>query len=109
MYLFIIIDRYSRYIVDYELSSTLEKGFVMTGLMLSFLSMMEIYAAHWTIEVFFKEAKQQLKLGTCQSRDFDAQIAHVTACYLLYTLLVYFRRVNSYESLGGLFDAIKND
>lgn len=29
MYLFIIIDWYSRYIVDYELSSTLEKGFVM--------------------------------------------------------------------------------
>jgi putative transposase len=29
MYLFIIIDWYSRYIMDYELSSTLEKGFVM--------------------------------------------------------------------------------
>jgi putative transposase len=29
MYLFVIIDWYSRYIVDYELSSTLEKGFVM--------------------------------------------------------------------------------
>jgi putative transposase len=28
MYLFIIIDWYSRYIVDYELSSTLEKGFL---------------------------------------------------------------------------------
>jgi len=32
MYLFIIIDWYSRYIVDYELSSTLEKDFVMTCL-----------------------------------------------------------------------------
>lgn len=32
MYLFIIIDWYSRKIVDYELSSTLEKGFVMTCL-----------------------------------------------------------------------------
>lgn len=32
MYLFVIIDWYSRFIVDYELSSTLEKGFVMTCL-----------------------------------------------------------------------------
>ena len=32
MYLFIIIDWYSRRIVDYELSSTLEKTFVMNGL-----------------------------------------------------------------------------
>lgn len=32
MYLFIIIDWHSRCIVDYELSSTLEKGFVMTCL-----------------------------------------------------------------------------
>lgn len=29
MYLFVIIDWYSRYIVDYELSSTLDKGFVI--------------------------------------------------------------------------------
>lgn len=32
MYLFIIIDWFSRKVVDYELSHTLEKEFVMTGL-----------------------------------------------------------------------------
>lgn len=32
LYLFVIIDWYSRYIVDYELSSTLEKSFVLTCL-----------------------------------------------------------------------------
>ena len=32
MYLFIIIDWYSRYIVDYELSSTLDKSFVLSCL-----------------------------------------------------------------------------
>jgi putative transposase len=32
MYLFLIIDWYSRFIVDYELSSTLDKGFVITCL-----------------------------------------------------------------------------
>jgi len=36
MYLFIILDWYSRCIVDYELSSTLEKGFVMTCLKRAF-------------------------------------------------------------------------
>lgn len=36
MYLFILIDWYSRCIVDYELSSTLEKGFVMTCLKRAF-------------------------------------------------------------------------
>ena len=70
---------------------------------------MEIYCVRWTIEVFFKETKQQLKLGTCQSQDFDAQIAHVSTCYILYTLLSYFRRMNAYESLGGLFELIKNE
>jgi hypothetical protein len=83
--------------------------FLSTDTTLSFLSMMEIYSVRWTIEVFFKEAKGQLKLGTCQSRDFDAQIAHVTTCYLLYTFLAYFRRINDYESLDGLFQVIKDE
>ena len=63
----------------------------------------------FTRQVFFKETKQHLKLGTCQSRNFDAQIAHITTCYLLYTLLAYFRRVNDYESLDGLFAEIKDE
>jgi hypothetical protein len=83
--------------------------FLSTDTTLSFLSMMEIYSVRWTIEVFFKEVKQQLKSGTCQSRDFDAQIAHVTTCYILYIFLAYFRRVNDYESLGGVFQVIKDE
>ncbi len=83
--------------------------FLSTDTSLGFLSMIEIYSVRWTIEVFFKETKQYLKLGTCQSRDFDAQITHVTSCYLLYILLSYFHRVNAYESLDGLFAAIKDD
>jgi len=63
----------------------------------------------FTRQVFFKETKQYLKLGACQSRDFDAQIAHITTCYVLYTLLAYFRRVNAYDSLDGLFAEIKDD
>ena len=58
--------------------------------------MMELYTARQTIEVFFKEMKQPLQLGQCQSRDFDAQIAHVTTCCILYIFLAYFRRVHAY-------------
>ena len=80
--------------------------FLSTDTSLSFVAMMEIYATRWTIEVFFKEMKQHLRLGQCQSRDFDAQIAHVTTCCILYTFLAYFRRVNAYASLGALFEGI---
>lgn len=83
--------------------------YLSTDTDLSFLEMMEVYSIRWTIEVFFRETKQQLQLGKCQSRDFDAQIAHVTTTYILYAFLSYFRRVNDYESLGGLFEEIKND
>ncbi|MCL5972423.1 MAG: transposase [Firmicutes bacterium] len=48
---------------------------------------MEIYATRWTIAVFFKEMKQHLRRRQCQSRDFDAQIAHVTTYCILYTFL----------------------
>ena len=49
------------------------------------------------------------QVGQCQSRDFDAPITHVTTCCILYTFLAYFRRVNAYESLGGLFECIADE
>ena len=57
----------------------------------------------------FKEAKQFLRLGKCQSRDFDAQIASVIISCILYILLSYIRRINNYESLGDLFEAITDN
>ena len=68
--------------------------------------MMEIYTTRWTMEVFFKEMKQQRRLGPCQSRDFDAQIAHVTTCCILYTFLAYCRRVHAYAPLGALVESM---
>ena len=57
----------------------------------------------------FRELKQHLKLGKCQSRDFDAQIASVTISMILYIFLSYFRRMNAYETIGGLFERIKDE
>ena len=83
--------------------------FVSTNAILSLMEMMKIYGIRWTIEVMFRETKQHLQLGRCQSRDFDAQIAHTTITLVLYTFLAYLKRVGSYETLGELFRSIQQD
>lgn len=83
--------------------------FVTTDTSLSYVQMMEIYGIRWTIEVFFRECKQYLQLGKCQSQDFDAQIASITIIFILYTLLAYLKRIDSYETLGELFRLTQQD
>lgn len=83
--------------------------FISTDTTLAFTEMMKIYGIRWTIEVMFKELKQHLNLGKCQSRDFDAQIASVTISLILYTLLSYVKRMESYETMGELFRIIGHD
>lgn len=56
----------------------------------------------WTIDFFHKEAKQYLRLGKCQSRDFDAQIAATTISLIQYNILSLVRGVNEYQTIGGL-------
>ena len=59
--------------------------FITTDTKLSFVEMMKTYGIRWTIEVMFRECKQYLQLGNCQSRVFDAQIASITMTFILYT------------------------
>ena len=68
-----------------------------------FLALLEIYSVRLTFEVLFREVNQYLKFGNPQY--FDAQITITT--YILYMFLPYFRRVNDYETLGGLFEHVK--
>jgi len=60
------------------------KLLITTDDSLSFIKAMKYYQIRWTIEVFFKEAKQNLGLGKCQSNDFDALIAlhHLLLCII---------------------------
>jgi hypothetical protein len=51
----------------------------------------------------FKDSKQFLCLGKCQSQDFDAQIASTTVSMIQYNFLCMARRFRDYESLGGIF------
>lgn len=81
---------------------------VTTNTSLTFTQVYEIYANRWAIEVFFKECKQLLGLGKNQSRDFDAQIASTTICFIQYTILALYKRFEKYETIGGLFDVCKS-
>jgi len=82
------------------------KVILTTDTKLSFLQTIEIYQIRWSIEVFFKEAKQLLNLGGCQSSNFDAQIADTTITMIAYILLAFRFRYDNYESMGALFRAM---
>ena len=85
------------------------KVFLCTDTKLTFIKMIEIYQTRWTIEVFFKESKQLLDLGKCQSNDFDAHIADITITMIQHMLLTLRYRFDNYESKGGLFRDIKTE
>lgn len=76
---------------------------ISSNIKLTFIKAMEIYSIRWSIEVFFKECKQYLGLGKCQSQDFGAQIADITICMIQYLILSLYKRKNSYETIGGIF------
>jgi hypothetical protein len=85
------------------------KIIVTSDLNLSFIKTMEYYQIRWSIEVFFKDCKQNLGLNNCQSTDFDAHIAHVTIVFMNYTLLSLRKRFDDYETLGELFRHTKEN
>lgn len=79
------------------------RGLISTDLNLDFNQALKLYSTRWSIEVFFKEAKQYLRLGKCESTDFDAQIAHTSICLMQYNILSVAKRFESYETTGALF------
>jgi len=83
--------------------------FICTDTALPFIEIMRIYGIRWNIEIMFKEQKQFLNLGKCQSNDFDAQIADTTISSILYILLVYVKNAESYDSIGELYDFLCGD
>jgi len=85
------------------------KAILTTNLKLNFAEMMDIYKIRWSIEVFFKECKQYLMLGKCQSTNFDAQIASLTITMITHTVLTLEKRFNSYQTMGVLFRETQKD
>jgi hypothetical protein len=80
-----------------------------TDVNLSFQHAMKIYNIRWTIEVLFRECKQHLNLGKCQSNDFDAQIADTTISLLVYMMLSFHKKIHSYTTLGALFAQYRDE
>jgi hypothetical protein len=66
-----------------------------------------IYGKRWDIEVFFKMAKQHLRLAKeIQCRDFDALVAHTSIVFMRYMFLSYqCRMLSDQRSFGDLFHA----
>jgi len=58
---------------------------------------------------FFKEAKQYLRLGKCQSNDFDAQIADISIIMIAYMMLSLKKRFQAYNTIGGAFRDVRNE
>ncbi len=84
------------------------KVLLSTDTSISFIRMIEIYQTRWTIEVFFKETKQLLNLGRCQSNDFDAHIADLSIIMIQYMLLSLRFRYDTYETKGLLFEQLQS-
>jgi hypothetical protein len=76
---------------------------------LAFDKAVEIYQIRWSTEVFFKEAKQYLHLGKCQSENFDAQIADISIVMSAYLMLSLRRRFQAYEGLGKIFIDVQHE
>ena len=107
---YLIMDvMYKEYRVRLYFSRFGQKGkwhlILTTDTSLSYLKAMEQYQVRWTIEVFFKESKQYLNLGECQSTNFEAQIADTTITMIQYILLTLRKRFDDYETRGEIFRA----
>lgn len=82
---------------------------ITTDTAIKFVKAIQAYSIRWTIEVFFKEAKQLFGLGKCQSTNFDVQIAQITITMTQYLLTSIRYRMEAYETIGGLFKDLKQD
>ena len=79
------------------------------NMQLTFSEALQIYQIRWGIEVFYKEAKQYLRLGKCQSNDFDAQIADVSIIMITYLMLSLKKRFQAYDTIGGVFREVQHE
>jgi hypothetical protein len=76
-----------------------------TDVTLTDADIIRIYGKRWDIEVFFKMAKQHLKLAKeIQCRDYDALIAHTSIVFMRYMFLAYQCRIETdHRTFGDLF------
>ena len=82
------------------------KCMITNDLSLNFNKLIETYHIRWSIEVFYKDAKQYLQLGKCQCNNFDSQIGAATLAIMQYIMLVLYKQMHYGQSLGSIFDLL---
>ena len=80
-----------------------------TDLSLTFNQAFGHYVHRWSIEVLFKECKQHLALGDCQSTHLNAQIADCTLVFIGYCVIALKKRFDEYESWGDVFRCLQKE
>lgn len=85
-------------------------GFFTTDLSLTAPEVVKKYLGRWSIEVFFKEAKQRLGLGQEQGHSFAAQVFSVVQTFFRYSLLAYLlEQEDGRPSLGEIFRQLEEE
>jgi hypothetical protein len=84
------------------------KAFITNDLELGFNKLMETYHIRWSIEIFFKDAKQHLQLGKCQCNNFDSQIGATTLAMMQYIMLLLYKQMHFGQSIGSIFDLLSS-
>jgi hypothetical protein len=84
------------------------KAFITNDLELGFNKLMETYHIRWSIEIFFKDAKQHLQLGKCQCNNFDSQIGAATLAMMQYIMLLLYKQMHYGQSIGSIFDLLSS-
>ena len=64
----------------------------------------QLYSRRWSIETYFKAAKQYLRLNASQIQSYDGQVAQITITALTYLFLAWQeRQAKDDRTLGDLF------
>jgi hypothetical protein len=80
-------------------------AFLSTDVDITARELIENYIQRWSIEVFFKEAKQMLGLGKDQCRHFTGQIFATMMSCLRYSVLGFLnQKENYFDTTGTLFE-----
>jgi len=85
-------------------------AFLCTDGRLAAMTIIEKYVCRWSIEVFFKESKQLLSYGKCQSESFTAQINCMYFSMLRYVLLSTMKHISTlWDTIGTLFESMADE
>lgn len=82
---------------------------VTTGTKLGAVQAYKTYQNRWAIEVSYKELKQHLGFGKCQSTNFNAQIADTTFSMIAYNTLSHEKALGNYQTIGQLFEQVSKN